>query len=447
MTVNNDTFGLERIFDRVTTPIEEFIHDQTAGGLVLMACAVLALVLANSPWAESYAHILHTPITLSIGAWSLSHSLHHWINDGLMTLFFFVVGLEIKREFLVGELADRRRAALPIAAAIGGMVVPAGIYALINAGGPGIAGWGVPMATDIAFAVGVLVLLGPRIPRPLLTMLLALAIVDDLGGVLVIALFYTHDLNLTALAWVGILFAALMILNRGGVRRPWVYFVFGTMMWLAMLASGVHATLAGILTAWTIPARPKYEPRQFIEKVDELLDRMKTGCSNQTSLLANQQQYALVQALENGVHHVEAPLQRLEHTLHLPVAFLIVPIFALANAGVPIEAASLGQLLHDPIALGIVLGLVLGKFLGITGAVWLAVRLGFGQLSAGVSFAQVMGVALIAGIGFTMSIFIAELAFAGDAARLVVAKTGILAASLIAGISGFLWLRLVSRPA
>jgi NhaA family Na+:H+ antiporter len=431
---------LERTFERIATPFEEFIHRQSTSGLLLVATTVLALALANTAAAHAYEGVLHTHLSLTLGPWTLDHSLHHWINDGLMSLFFFLVGLEIKREVLVGELASLRQASLPIIAAIGGMVVPALIYLGVNPEGPATRGWAVPMATDIAFAVGILVLLGSRIPHGLITFLVALAIVDDLGAVAVIALFYTDHIALGALAMAGLWLAVLVAFNLLGIRRPWPYFLVGGLLWLAMLESGVHATLAGILTAWTIPARAKFDPVTFSSQVRDLMDRFDRRVRPGRGLLRNPDQHALVQTLENGVHMVEAPLQRLEHTLHLPVALFIIPVFALANAGIPLDPGNLGEVLTQPVTLGIVLGLVVGKTVGIAGSALLAKRLGIGQLPAGVRPLHLVGVGLIAGIGFTMSIFITDLAFQ-DAETVVLAKTGILAASLLAAVAGLAWLR------
>lgn len=437
----------ERAFSRVLTPFEEFIHGETTSGVLLMVCAAIALLIANSPLAEPYAHLLHTHLSLNMGPWVLDQTLHHWINDGLMALFFFLVGLEIKREVLVGELSVPRQAALPIIAAIGGMVVPALIYILFNFGGEGARGWGVPMATDIAFAVGVLVLLGSRVPRSLFTFLVALAIVDDLGAVMVIALFYTESLDLVALGIGVLLVAVLVAMNRGGIRRTWPYAAVGLALWLAMLVSGVHATLAGVLTALTIPARSRYEPGIFSIRVRDLMDlfdaRRRTDGS--TNPLRNAELRGILQTLENGVRQVETPLQRMEHSMHVPVAFLIIPLFALANAGVPIDFNTLGEVLTQPITLGVILGLLVGKVVGIAGLSLFAVRQGWGQLPAGTTPMHIIGASLLGGIGFTMSIFIAELGFRGQEEQLVLAKTGVLCASLIAGISGFVWLWLAGR--
>ncbi|MCB1775114.1 MAG: Na+/H+ antiporter NhaA [Gammaproteobacteria bacterium] len=435
----------ERHFDKVLTPFEEFIHRQTTSGLLLMGTAVLALILANGPLAHAYEHLIHTPMSIGAGSWQLEMSLHHWINDGLMVLFFFVVGLELKRELLVGELANPRMAALPIAAAIGGMVVPALIYFVINPGGEGAAGWGIPMATDIAFAIGALALLASRVPKALITFLVALAIVDDLGAVLVIAIFYTDTIAMGPLGMAGAMFALLIVLNMIGIRNAIPYFVVAVLLWFALLQSGVHATLAGVLGALTVPAQPKYNPKRFCDHVSELMERFRESHDKDANIMTNDDMRAVVQTLENGVHNVQAPLQRLEHGWHIPVAYIVIPIFALANAGIPLDTGSLGDTLSNPVMLGVALGLVLGKFIGITGASWLMLRFGLAELPKDTRFVQIAGVSLLGGIGFTMSIFVAQLAFPGNAELLVMAKTGILFASLLAGVSGFVWLYLVSR--
>lgn len=437
---------LERAFDKVVTPFEEFIHQETASGILLMICAIIALIAANTVLASSYEHLLHTNVGFSFGSFTLEKTLHHWINDGLMALFFFVVGLEIKREVLVGELSDPKQAILPIVAAVGGMVVPALFYVATTSGTEFIGGWGIPMATDIAFAVGVMVLLGSRIPKTLLTFLVALAIVDDLGAVIVIALFYTENLSIDALIMAAVFFGILIFFNRAGIRQPLPYFLIGILLWLAMLKSGVHATLAGVITALTIPATSKYEPGTFSNLVRKLMDKFDSHHRPGESIMRNDEQRSILQTLENGVHLVETPLQRLEHSMHIPVAFLIIPIFALANAGIPINLDGFGSLLSHPVTLGVMVGLILGKVLGIAGFCWIALKLGFGSLPQGTTFSQIIGVGFLGGIGFTMSIFIAELAFIGQPEQLLMAKTGILVASLSAGIIGYLWLKKVSQP-
>lgn len=436
----------ERTFTRLLSPFEEFIHRQTTSGLLLMGAAVLALILANSEFGAAYQHLTHTLAGFHIGGFGLEMSLHHWVNDALMALFFFVVGMELKREMLVGELADVRKSALPIVAAIGGMVVPALIFFTLNPEGDASRGWGIPMATDIAFAVGALALLASRVPKALVTFLVALAIVDDLGAVLVIAIFYTNELSLAWLGIAGALFAVLIMFNFGGIRRVIPYFCIAVLLWYAMLQSGVHATLAGVLGAFTVPARAKYNPGLFSRYVRELMSRFDASYKSGTNIMTNEKLETVVQALEDGVKGVQTPLQGLERDWHLPVAFLVIPIFALFNAGVPLQLASLGEAVTHPITMGVMLGLLVGKFIGITGASWLAIKLGIAELPSGTRFTQIAGVAVLGGIGFTMSIFIAELGFSNHPDYLVLAKTGILGASLLSGIIGLVWLWLVAEP-
>jgi NhaA family Na+:H+ antiporter len=434
----------ERAFEKILTPFEEFIRRQTTGGMVLMVSAVLALMLANSGVAAAYQHLIHLPAHIGIGDWGIEKTLHHWVNDGLMALFFFVVGLELKREILVGELANPRHAVLPILAAIGGMVVPALIYTAFNGGGDGARGWGIPMATDIAFSIGVVALLAGRVPKALITFLVALAIVDDLGAVIVIAIFYTEKLALGWLAGAALVLGTMLLLNLAGVRRTMPYFLLAAVLWYLLLESGIHATLAGVLGAFTVPARPSYDPGLFSQRTKALLARFDASYRPGASILTNDELRAVAQALGNGAIQVQAPLQRLEHLWHLPVAFLVVPLFALFNAGIPLDFGSLTTTLTHPVTLGVTLGLVVGKFIGITGTVWLALKLGIGELPSGTRLSQIAGVSLLAGIGFTMSIFIAELGFAALPDELLMAKTGVLLASLIAGFGGYIWLRLAA---
>lgn len=436
----------EKAFDKVLSPLEEFIDRQTTSAILLMLCAVLALYLANSRWNEAYHHLIETPFTIGFPDYLLSMSLHHWINDGLMALFFFVVGLELKREILVGELADPKQALLPIIAAVGGMVVPALIYIGFNPGGHTLNGWGIPMATDIAFALGTLALLGDRIPKSLLTFLVALAIVDDLGAVLVIALFYTETLDWTALAAVFLILGCLTSLNLGGIRQPLPYILFGMLLWLAMLKSGVHATLAGIFLAFSIPMRPKYDPNRFLSYANTMVMKIQEAYNKEKNIIKNDEMRSRLSALSEGVHLVQAPAQVLEHKMHLPSAYLVIPIFSLANAGIPIDWASFGSIITNPVSFGIMAGLVLGKLVGVAGFTWVAVKLGLSQLPEGLNFKHIVGAGLMAGIGFTMSIFVAELGFANHPEDLLMAKTGILLASLISGLAGYFWLFSLKRP-
>jgi len=435
----------EKGFSKILTPFEQFVKQTTASGLILMATALLALVVANSVLASHYEHLLHVPIGFSVGSWALEKTLHHWINDGLMTLFFFVVGLELKREILVGELSDPKAAALPIFAAIGGMVVPALLYVLASPDGNALHGWGIPMATDIAFALGVIAILASRVPKSLITFLVALAIVDDLGAVVVIALFYTQTLVWEFLFAAAMLSLLLVVMNLVGLRNPTGYFLVGVLLWLALLQSGVHATLAGVITAFTIPTLPRFDPETFSQRMRKLLDRFDDSHKPGESILQNQQLSGVVQTLENGIHSVETPLQRLEHTMHFPVAFLVLPIFALFNAGVHIDFGNLGAALSHPVTSGVILGLVVGKFIGIAGTSWLVTRLGWATLPRSVSMSHIGGAALLGGIGFTMSIFIAELAFANYPQLIMQSKLGILTASLIAGVAGSMWLYMLGE--
>lgn len=430
----------EEAFNRVLTPLDEFIHRQTTSGVLLMLCALVALYIANSQWSEAYHHLLQMTLTVGVEGFQLSKSLHHWINDGLMAVFFFVIGLELKREVMVGELADPKQALLPIIAAIGGMLIPVLFYIAINPEGHAFDGWGVPMATDIAFALGALALLGDKVPKNLLTFLVALAIVDDLGAVTVIALFYTETLNLVALATAAGTLLLLISLNLGGVRRTLPYILLGAVLWVAMLKSGIHATLAGIFLAFTIPMRPKFDPTRFLSLIHNSVAEIKQAYQREHDILRNDDLRAQIRSLGNGVQLVQAPAQILEQKMHLPSAYLIIPIFSLANAGVPIDWSSLGSIIVHPVSMGITISLVFGKLIGIAGFSWLAVKLGWTTLPKGLNFKHIIGLALMAGIGFTMSIFIAELGFAHHAQDLLMAKTGILIASVLAGGSGFLWL-------
>jgi len=434
----------EKAFNRIATPFEHFIHAQTTTGLVLMMTTVLALILANSPLAESYLHLFHTYVKLSFGSWELSHSIHHWINDGLMAIFFFIVGLEIKREILIGELSNIKVAMLPILSAIGGMVLPALIYLSINYGGEGANGWGIPMATDIAFAISALVLLGNRVSTPLVTFLVALAIVDDLGAVIVIALFYTEQIHLSYLFLAFVPFLTMIAMNRFGIHNSLAYFVVGLLMWYFMLQSGVHATIAGVIAAMAIPTRPKLMPEGFTFHTKNLLEEYDNYCCVKNDGL-HEKQKAILQNIKDKVDAVSSPASKLEHSLHLSVSLVVIPLFALANAGISIDFSSIGSTILEPVSLGIIAGLILGKVIGIAGTAWVAIKLGIAKLPENSTMMQVFGVAFLGGIGFTMSIFVADLAFAGNDALIFQAKVGILFASLCAGLVGYFLLRTMSR--
>jgi Na+:H+ antiporter, NhaA family len=430
--------------ERIVRPFQDFAQKQSSGGILLIIATAVALIWANSPWGESYVALWHTKLSVGVGAFSISKDLTHWINDGLMAVFFFVVGLEIKREVLVGELSSARSAALPVAAALGGATVPALIYLAINAGTEGSAGWGIPMATDIAFALGVLALLGERAPVALKVFVTALAIVDDIVAVLVIALFYTSEISWGALGAGAVFLAALVVANLLGVDRTLVYAVLGVGLWLCFLLSGIHATIAGVLLALTVPAVSFMNPGAFLERSRYVLDRFEKAGEKGENVLTNEERQAALHALNHAAYKLEPPLHELEHALHPWLVFAIMPLFALANAGVPL-GGDIVEALASPVTLGIVLGLVVGKQLGITLFAWLAVRSGVSELPEGIGFRHVYGAGWLAGIGFTMSLFISDLAFSEDS-LVETAKVGILCASLIAGVVGWTILRGASRP-
>ncbi len=440
---NSSTDRLAAPIEKILGPFQRFLRAQATSGILLLGVTVVALVWANSSWAESYHDLWHLKLKIDLAGLSISESLHWWINDALMAAFFFLVGLEIKREILVGELSSPNKAALPLAAAIGGMIVPAVLFSVFNFGGEGQRGWGVPMATDIAFAIGVLALLGDRVPLSAKVFLTALAIVDDIGASMVIALFYTDDLSWWSLAVAGCFFLVMLIANRAGVRSPLAFFLLGLGVWFGFLKSGVHPTLSGIIGAMAIPARVRINAAQFLRQSRDSIEVFEQAGLTGDNVLTSPRQRGALHSLATAVHHAETPLQRLEHVMHPWVLFVIMPLFALANAGVSLSG-DLASAFIDPVALGIIAGLVLGKPIGIVGFSWLAVRVGVATLPSGVSWRWITGLACLAGIGFTMSLFIAGLAFA-DEAQLKTAKLAILAASLIAGAGGWLMLRQLTR--
>ncbi|HEU4643122.1 MAG TPA: Na+/H+ antiporter NhaA [Gemmatimonadaceae bacterium] len=438
----------EPLVERLLAPFRRFASITSAGGIVLLGTTVVALAWANSPWADGYRHLWEMPLMLGIGGWSMRATLHLLINDGLMAVFFFLVGLEIKREVLAGELKSLRTAALPMLAALGGMIAPAVLYAVVNVGGPGAPGWGIPMATDIAFALGVLALLGERVPVGLKVFLAALAIVDDIGAVLVIALFYSSGVSWVALGAAAALLLVAAGANLAGVRRPWAYGLLGLALWAAVLASGVHATIAGVLLAMAIPVRTRIDEPVFLASARRALDdfdaaAVVTATAPDTTVLSNTEHHTALEELETLTEQAQPPLVRMEHALQGIVAFGIMPLFALANAGVALSGGAVREAVAHPITMGVMLGLVIGKPLGITGLSWLAVRTGIAALPRGVSWPMIAGAGVLGGIGFTMALFIAGLAFP-DGALLEAAKLGILAASTLAGVTG--WLLLRRRP-
>lgn len=430
-------WDLESLLDAVEKPLgvqvrmlaQDFARIEASGGIVLLISAIIALVWANSSLSESYFHFWETELALGFGQAVFSLPLLEWINDGLMVVFFFVVGLEIKRQLTTGELSRPRRAVLPLAAALGGMLVPAAIYLLFNAGGPGESGWGIPMATDIAFTLGVLALLGSRAPLSLKIFFTALAIADDLGAILVLAIFYSSDIHWTSLLIAAVILVALIILNRIRIYSPLPYAILGIGLWLAFLESGIHPTIAGVLLAATIPTWGIPDPKALLAQCVSVLDEFELPESLQPNLTQ-----AAAQTLETVADRMQSPAQRLEHSLLPWTTYLILPVFALANAGVVLE---FDQSLLSVVSIGIVLGLVLGKALGITFFTWLAVRIGLADMPRNVTIRQLFSASWLAGIGFTMSLFIAGNAFQGNPDILDQAKAGILIASLLAGLIGY----------
>ncbi len=427
---------------QLVMPAQRFIHTEATSGIVLVISALAALVWANSAWSHSYFALWSTEFHLQLGGLVFSETLQHLVNDGLMGIFFFVVGLEIRRELLVGELSQRRRAMLPAAAALGGMVVPALIFAALNAGGPGAGGWGIPMATDIAFALGVLALLGDRISAELRIFLLALAIVDDLGAILVIAVFYTEEISWWALGVALVVVASIVIMRRLGVLSVYLYVLAGAALWLAVLKSGVHATVAGVILGAMTPEQPHLARKSFASSADSLLTRFREALQAEDTETAD----AALGQLEDVIEATESPLDRLLRVVHPWSSYLILPIFALANSGVEASAELARSALESAVTLGVALGLVLGKPVGILLFAWVAVRLRVADLLPGMSWRQLAGVGVLGGIGFTVSIFIASLSFEGTP-RLPEAKLGVLVASLVAGVMGFALLRLVPAAA
>jgi NhaA family Na+:H+ antiporter len=417
---------------RLLTPVDRFLSVEASSGILLLVAAVIALVWANSPWHEVYEGLLHLPLGLKFGRFSFERSVHFWINDGLMVVFFFVVGLEIKRELYGGELSTVRRAALPAIAALGGMLVPAGIYFLFNAGGPGAPGWGVPMATDIAFAVGILALLGKRTPPALRILLLALAVIDDLGAILVIAIFYSTGFSITGLVLAAAGLALIVVMQKVGVRNPWAYVPPGVIVWAGVLLTGVHPTIAGVVIGLLTPVRAWLGPERFAAEASAAVESVKgrNGSKDGHTL------YSVLSHLSTTQREAISPLERLQHGLHGLVAFGIMPLFALANAGVAFEGVQLGGDGARAL-LGVVLGLALGKPIGIVAFAWLSVRAGLAALPSGIRWSGVLVVGLVGGIGFTMALFIAALALS-DGPLIDAAKLGILGASTVAALAGLM---------
>jgi NhaA family Na+:H+ antiporter len=429
------------IIGRVTENFSAFMHRETSGAFVLLGATIVALIVANSAWDPAWDDFWHAHAGVFAGTFQFDQSIKHWVDDALMALFFFVVGLEIKRQVIVGELSTWRGAALPAFAAVGGMIAPAAVYLAFNWNGPAADGWGVPMATDIAFALGVLALLGSRVPQSLKVFLAALAIVDDIGAVLVIAIFYTAQISGQWLLAALVPLAILVLMNRSGVDEPLWYLGVAIVMWFCVLNSGVHATVAGVIAAFAIPARAKLAPTAFTNlcriKIEEI-DQMDVPGAH--TLQDDRQQRKALEIRDAAIRST-APLQRLEFGLHPVTAFLVLPLFALANANIRLVGS--GDLGIHEVGLGVFFGLVAGKPLGIALASWIAVRAGIADLPQGVTWRHVVGAGMLGGVGFTMSLFVANLAFriVGVANE---AKVMILVASVVTGTLGYCWLRFVA---
>ena len=430
-------YPLEAAFRGMVSPFERFLSRTSAGGIVLVAATVIAVSAATFLGQDAYDALWEPLLDFNLaGGPGVFLTLHGWVNEGLMALFFLVVGLEIKRETQVGELSTLRDAALPAAGAVGGVLVPAAIYAGINAGTDAISGWAVPTATDIAFAVGVLVLLGKRVPRGAIVFMTALAIADDLCAVAAIALFYTHGLHWGWLQIAAVVLAAMVLCNRAGIRHPMPYALLGVALWYAMLQSGIHSTVAGLLTALTIPARSRYAPADFLAYIDALRANLATASEARVPALAD--------ALERAANAVQSPLQRIEHRLTPWVAFVIVPVFALANAGIDTLSIEWRAMAAHPIAAGVAAGLWFGKPLGIALFAWACVKAGLARLPPDVTWHDLAGCAWLGGIGFTMSLFIGQLAFT-DTADAERARLGTVMGSTLAAASGIAWILLARR--
>lgn len=418
-------------------PFDRFFRMEAAGSILLLLATMSAIVLANSPLHHQYQYVLNTPLSLGLGSFLLSKPLILWINDGLMAIFFFVIGLEIKRELIMGELSTLRKASLPIMAAIGGVIFPILIYLAFNWGKPTVDGWAIPMATDIAFTIGILKLLGKRVPYGLLIFLTAFAIVDDLASVMVIAIYYSTGINWTYIFFALGIIVFLYILGRMGIYTHALYLIPGLVVWYLFLKSGIHPTIAGVMLAFTIPVRRRIRNKAFEQNLIRCFDSFTKGDQKWSSVLLTQQQLGALDRIESLTYLVQPPLQFLENRLHAWVIYFIMPVFALANAGVNLGIESFAGL---PLILSIAIALLAGKSIGISLLAWLAIKLNIAELPEHTSFRQLVGAAFLGGLGFTMSLFIANLSFS-DPAFLSPAKAGILLGSMLSGVIGYLLLR------
>jgi NhaA family Na+:H+ antiporter len=434
----------ELVADQIVKPFQRFAQKEAASSILLILATIIALAWSNSNIGETYHRFLHTEISFAFGQFHLKYSLLHWVNDGLMALFFFTVGLEIKREFLVGELAAPKKALLPLIAALGGMIVPGLIYAALNIGTSTIHGWGIPVATDIAFALGAIAVFSRRLPVGLKVFLAAFAIADDLGAVVIIAIFYTQTIVWSYLFICLFLTLCLALANFLWIRWTIVYAVLGLAIWFFILGSGVHPTVAGVIVSLFVPARGKYDTDRFLKNVENTIERFE--CEEQScgfSILLNEEHLNAVHELEMACHDVETPLQRLLHALHPWVAFLILPIFAMANTGLVFRGFAFSEVISNPVVLGIVIGLVVGKPIGILLFSYLSVKTGIASLPQEVRWSHIFGGAMLGGIGFTMSLFLSELSF-NDPHIIDFARIAILTGSTLAAVLGMSYLGFIS---
>jgi NhaA family Na+:H+ antiporter len=430
------------VYNQVILTAQAFARIEASSGIVLVLAAIVALIWANSPWDESYFELLHTPLSIDADVVNLDLTLQHWVNDGLMALFFFLMGLEIKRELVHGELSTPRRALLPATAALGGMVAPALLFTAFNAGGEGAHGWGIPIATDIAFALGVLSLLSRRVPFSVRIFLLALAIADDIGGIVVIAVFYTSDIDVTALGVAGLLLATTYALNRAGVRPISVYVAMGALLWVAVYESGVHATIGGVALGLLTPARPYYNPETFAETAEELAGRYRDSLETGGTAV----QESVLSQMEDLTQGTSAPLERIERAIVGWVSFVIVPVFAWANAGVAISGDVASDALSSSVSQGVAVGLIVGKPAGILLFTFLAVKLRLCDMPRAATWSQILGVGILGGIGFTVSLLITDLSFREEPLLADEARLAILFASAVAAVLGAAFLFLTSPP-
>ena len=443
MALNRDKYiksTRQLVADQILRPAQQFFNKEASSSILLIAATAIALIWVNSSIGETYHSFWHTEISFTFGHFHISKTLLHWVNDGFMSLFFFTVGLEIKREILVGELATPKKALLPVIAALGGMIVPGLIYAALNIGLPTIHGWGIPVATDIAFALGAVAVFGRKLPVGLRVFLAAFAIADDLGAVVIIAIFYTKEIVWSNLIISLFLISGLAIANFFWIRQTLIYAILGLAVWFFVLGSGVHPTIAGVIVSFFVPARGRYDTDNFLQNIKKITEKFE--CEEQScgySILLNQEHMYAVQALELACHDVETPLQRLMHALHPWVAFLILPLFAMGNTGLIFRGIVFSEAVSNPVILGIIFGLVVGKPIGILLFSYLSVKTGIASLPQDVRWSHIFGGAMLGGIGFTMSLFLSELSFT-DPHIIDYARIAILTGSILSAVFGMSYL-------